>query len=74
MNEGLFKLDWQVREGFLGVVMLQVRSLGEVREAAWLRGKSRWGRQEGEFQGAREDSRCDGSSWSCGVAEEYRRP
>lgn len=27
-NEGLFKLDWQVREGFLGVVMLQVRSRG----------------------------------------------
>ena len=27
-NEGLFQLDWQVREGFLGVVMLQVRSRG----------------------------------------------
>lgn len=27
-NEGLFKLDWRVREGFLGVVMRQVRSRG----------------------------------------------
>lgn len=26
-NEGLFKLDWRVREGFLGVVMRQVRQV-----------------------------------------------
>lgn len=51
-NGGLFQLDWQIREGFLGVVMLQLRSQGS-EEGSLVEGEKQVGQGVGRVPGSK---------------------